>query len=671
MKESPTHKHRLGILAYGSLIDHPGEELAGMIVSRLDCKTPFYVEFARLSSSRSNAPTLVPVTMGGRQVKAVILVLSDDVPREIAESALWRRERHKTVSTESYARPANPTKNSVLIETVENFEGVETVLYTSIDQNMGIFAAPDSLAYFGIRSILTTAGENGRDGIRYLLSAKQNGIVTEHSDGYEKLVLEHTDCSSLEDAIIKLDQIRPKNLKIEKEFEVFEVEVTEIADLICEHGFKKTFSAPEADYEKQKEEIIKHKDEFIANCHEGFKEGQIRIIALLQGLQERSKQAIRDLKLSRVERNKQLTTELLNYIENLKVQENIVRHLADTIAYQMLQGQLHIMRRLYMEVGGSVSLSNSNFKSVLAVAEEINSKGGNMALITDLTGYIQTGDLLCLLDGRLIIGEVKEGSKNLHILEILKEIESEGASVEDAKVKHKLDDYSYKQLKRNIRQQEVMKMICEIINTDKGTDPLTNEPFKFLTPDEGIPRYYEELQEQKIHLEKSNMFSYNVIEDCLYIGMYKGPFRVLGGRILQTMYNKPNGNYLPIDIFKITESINKPIFFLPFEKDFIFDILFGRIKLLFILDLDAYMELYSKFGYKAEWGNSKETTKAMEIVNKKVSGMLVYKNRGIKIKVDDSNDMWLFNGSLLKIFFEQIYPSYIAYSTRYYLEKME
>jgi len=32
----------------------------------------------------------------------------------------------------------------------------------------------------------------------------------------------------------------------------------------------------------------------------------------------------------------------------------------------------------------------------------------------------------------------------------------------------KLDDYSYKQLKRNIRQQEVMKMVCEIIKHGQG-----------------------------------------------------------------------------------------------------------------------------------------------------------------------------------------------------------
>lgn len=423
--------------------------------------------------------------------------------------------------------------------------------------------------------------------------------------------------------------------------------------------------------EKQKETILGNKEQFIANCHEGFKQGQLKIIKQLQETQNKKLKCNEELKQARATKNKQLSNELNNHSSNLLLQENIIRHLADTIAYQMLQGQLHIMRRLHLEVEGTVSLNASNLQSVLKVAEDINATPGNMALLTDLTGYIQTGDLLCLIDGKLIIGEVKEGMKNIQILEILKDKESEGISPEDLKEKHKLDDHSFKQLKRNIRQQEIMKMICEIANTDKGTDPLTKEPFKFLTPEEDTPRYYLELCSLREHLEKNNMLAYTIVEDCLHVGMYKGPFRFLGGRILQATYGKETGNYIPVDMLRIIESINKPIFFLPFEKEFIFDILFGRIKLLFILDLDDYMKLYEQYGYKAEWGTTKETTKASETINKKMKGLLVYKNRGIKIKVDDSNDMWLFNGSFLKIFFDQIYPSYTAYSTRYYLEQME
>lgn len=130
--------HKIGILAYGSLIENPGEEILSLIVERIECTTPFKVEFARLSSTRSNAPTLVPVTSGGRKVNAVILVLKNDTFVNVAESMLWRRERHKIGSKDNYQRPASPSKNSVLIDSVQNFHDVETVLYTSLPQNMGI-----------------------------------------------------------------------------------------------------------------------------------------------------------------------------------------------------------------------------------------------------------------------------------------------------------------------------------------------------------------------------------------------------------------------------------------------------------------------------------------------------------------------------------------------------
>ena len=84
---------RIGILAYGSLIDDPGEELAQRIIHRIeDAKTPFRVEFARSSLSREGAPTLVPVEAGGAQVKATVLVLDDAVALEDARDMLYRRE---------------------------------------------------------------------------------------------------------------------------------------------------------------------------------------------------------------------------------------------------------------------------------------------------------------------------------------------------------------------------------------------------------------------------------------------------------------------------------------------------------------------------------------------------------------------------------------------------
>jgi hypothetical protein len=53
-------KASIGIVAFGSLIDNPGREIEAALVGRkLNVRTPFGVEFARSSTKRGGAPTLV------------------------------------------------------------------------------------------------------------------------------------------------------------------------------------------------------------------------------------------------------------------------------------------------------------------------------------------------------------------------------------------------------------------------------------------------------------------------------------------------------------------------------------------------------------------------------------------------------------------------------------
>lgn len=201
-------RHTIGILAFGSLIDNPGQEISEIEIERLDCETPFPIEFARTSSTRSNSPTLIPVETGGRQVKAKIIVLNPETNIDTAKSILWRRELHKTDRTENYVEPNNPGVNRVVVKFLENFMNVDSVLYTSIGSNINQPLTSELLADFSIASILAQAGQQEKDGLRYLLSAKRNGIVTELSEEYENQILSKTETKSLEEAIEKLDRKR-------------------------------------------------------------------------------------------------------------------------------------------------------------------------------------------------------------------------------------------------------------------------------------------------------------------------------------------------------------------------------------------------------------------------------------------------------------------------------
>ena len=200
--------YKLGILAYGSLIDNPEKEISMIETTRIECETPFNVEFARTSSTRGNAPTLIPIEQGGRKVKAIIIVLREETDIEEAKSILWRRETRKT-GTYSYSDSSNP--NKVIVKSIENFMNVQTVLYTSIGCNINEPLTNELLANLAIGSILTKAGQEKKDGLRYLLSIKQNGIVTELSEEYERKILEITKTETLEQAIEKLDKQRNIN----------------------------------------------------------------------------------------------------------------------------------------------------------------------------------------------------------------------------------------------------------------------------------------------------------------------------------------------------------------------------------------------------------------------------------------------------------------------------
>lgn len=201
--------HHVGILAYGSLIDNPGTEIKQVVVRRIEnVETPFEVEFARQSSHREGAPTLVPVDMGGARVCSVILVLDEGITLQEAESILWRRETNLVGSAHPYDRPFTPGPNMVYVEHLKNFHDVSIVLYTKIEPNISNLT-PETLAELAIRSAQGKAGAQGRDGISYLIAAKGNGIKTPLMEEYEREILNGVPANTLEEALRKLRPTPP------------------------------------------------------------------------------------------------------------------------------------------------------------------------------------------------------------------------------------------------------------------------------------------------------------------------------------------------------------------------------------------------------------------------------------------------------------------------------
>lgn len=200
----------IGILAYGSLIDDPGPEIGPLIRERLSgVMTPFSIEFARSSRTRNGGPTVVPVESGGAPVTATILVLDSGVSTDRAEDLLWRRETRSEAADRHYRRPDSPGLNDTIVEHLSNVNGVATVLYTRIGSNITNPSA-DVLADLAIKSARHESGNNGKDGISYLISLRRHGISTPLTEAYERTILEKTGTRNLQEALAHIRNLGPK-----------------------------------------------------------------------------------------------------------------------------------------------------------------------------------------------------------------------------------------------------------------------------------------------------------------------------------------------------------------------------------------------------------------------------------------------------------------------------
>lgn len=202
--------NNVGILAYGSLQSNPGKEIEGSIVKRIEnVTTPFKIEFARSSKTRNGAPTLVPVSTGGKENSSQILVLNENINEVEASNMLWRRETHQVGSGKKYERPATPGTNTVLIERLTDFHGVSVVLYTKIGSDIDPLT-PQKLAEFAVNSARSKAVFQEQDGISYLVNAKKSGIQTPLMLAYEKEILKMIGAESLENAlsILRLQRLK-------------------------------------------------------------------------------------------------------------------------------------------------------------------------------------------------------------------------------------------------------------------------------------------------------------------------------------------------------------------------------------------------------------------------------------------------------------------------------
>lgn len=397
--------------------------------------------------------------------------------------------------------------------------------------------------------------------------------------------------------------------------------------------------------------------EFTKNCHEGFKLAQKIIINEIIYYQEVSEKLKSDLKKAR--RNQEQKTE-----ESIITKEKIVKHrlstfshVADGIAWQMIGGEIHVARRFFLDPLTNTTLKHSNIEHAIEVSDKINENPEYFALISDLTNFIQIGDLLVKTSRGNQIVELKKGKVNSEILKFIDSLNKEGKTLQDVDLKDHFDQKTIKQIKRMDRQKNRMKGAFDIITTDQGIDPVSKTQMRLLDPKVPTVYYHNVLSDLHLQLEKKN-WAYTILEGCLHIGMYKDEAIQMSPFIIEQLLKEKTENYLIIDWMSIVNNVSEPIFAKPFKPEFIIDVLTGHVKVIMGLNFEEMVRLFNAIGLETRWLTEKET---MKLKQKKVrDGLVEINKRAIAVKPKNMEEFQLYGGVISKILYDNITPSNIA-----------
>lgn len=115
---------------------------------------------------------------------------------------LYRRERDRVGDERvRYTPPTLVTLDSVLVEKLYDFSGIDVVFYTRIGANLSEILDPEVspdkkarlLAYLAIESLTIETYDRKRDGIEYLLENLDAGVETPLSHDYKEVILKLAD----------------------------------------------------------------------------------------------------------------------------------------------------------------------------------------------------------------------------------------------------------------------------------------------------------------------------------------------------------------------------------------------------------------------------------------------------------------------------------------------
>jgi hypothetical protein len=184
----------------------------------------------------------------------------------------------------------------------------------------------------------------------------------------------------------------------------FEEKARQIFRLICRYDEGRLFVNPATGKYEPRAEIRAR--------HTSFAKAQDTIVSELLSIVVRMRELKIEIKSARHNRNKNDEHTLEREQRILEYKDAILRKLADSIAWQLIGGRKDIAQYLYIRALPP-SIDQSNFESVKEEVDRFNqSDCATFSLLSDLTSFVQIGDILAWGPGGLRVIEVKRHYRN-------------------------------------------------------------------------------------------------------------------------------------------------------------------------------------------------------------------------------------------------------------------
>jgi len=431
----------------------------------------------------------------------------------------------------------------------------------------------------------------------------------------------------------------------------FEEKIETLFNYIHEYGVQNV----SFDFKQNPENFTEdQRKEFTRFVHKGFRLGQELILKELIDIETQLKVKNDELKEHKRNKAKDLQSKINREIAELKYQDLVLRNFADFIVWQVCRNQYYIVRRFSSGVRNRPSLLNSNIETVIATVKHYHDKDEDcFALMADITGLLDIGDILLIKDGQIQHIEVKEGVVNKEILNLIENFTPEEA---DKKINSAANPKEFlKHFDRTLKQMEKGIKAIDLLKNEEGPDPFRKSNVKIRETNAEMKQYYDVMFEMLETLNTKD-WAYQVIENVILIGMYKNSFLPLGEELIQHISKEISQKEYPVFSYheQLFAPFKQPIFYKPFGKEVLFDIIFGRLKIVLLINFDNLVEFFNINGVEARWLSRKETA---AIVDKnKETKPFIFENRAIQVKVG-GKEIVLGDTFIIRLIFDNLYPS--------------